>query len=244
MILMCYIAIVEDDSIFRKELGRILASIPGIQITGVFDGGEEFLSQVSKIKPDILFLDVGLPGISGIQVADYVRRDFPYMEIVFITGEENHIRDAFRLYASDYISKPLKKDRLLQTLGRIRSKFPVSEAKLELKCEEKVEILKQEDIYLVEALSKKTMVYTLDNLFTCIYSMKEMEARLDKDMFYRTSRSYLVNLRLVESVKSVSRTSYQILFKGRDYRAYLQKELYPEFRLRIKGLSFVKGEKG
>ena len=99
----------------------------------------------------------------------------------------------------------------------------------------------EEDIFMVKALTKKTVIYTAVRMITCLHSMKDMEARLDKNMFLRTSRSYLVNLRLVEGIKSYSRTSYQILFKSKDYQAYLRKGLYPEFRRRIKSLSCARG---
>ena len=238
---MSDVVIVEDDPLFRKYLAQLLTAIPGIEVTGVFSEGEEFLNKVHKLKPEILFLDVGLPGISGIQVADCIRRDFPYMEMVFITADENHIRDAFHLYASDFITKPLDSDRLRHTVARIRRKSPVHGAKIELNCEEKIEILMEEDIFMVEALTKKTVIYTTVRIITCLHSMKDMEARLDKNMFLRTSRSYLVNMRLVEGIKSYSRTSYQILFKNKDYQAYLQKGLYPEFRRQIKALSWGRG---
>ncbi|MCB8817574.1 LytR/AlgR family response regulator transcription factor [Desulfosporosinus shakirovi] len=233
--------IVEDDPFFRKELAHLLTAIPGVEVTGAFSKGEEFLTQVQKLQPAVLFLDVGLPGITGIEVADCVRRDFPYMEIVFITADENHIKAAFHLYASDFITKPLDSDRLHQTMARIIRKLSVLGAKIELNCEEKIEILSQEDIYMVEALAKKTVIYTTIRKFTCLHSMKDMEDRLDKSLFHRTSRSYLVNLKLVEGIKSYTRTSYQIVFKSRDYQAYLQKGLYPEFRKRIKALSGARG---
>ncbi|MDI6880896.1 MAG: LytTR family DNA-binding domain-containing protein [Desulfitobacteriaceae bacterium] len=236
------VVIVEDDPLFRDELARLLTAIPDVEVTGSFAEGGTFLSSVQKLKPEILLLDVGLPGMSGIQVADRIRRDFPYMEIVFITADENHIRDAFRLYASDYITKPLDSDRLCQTLARIRRKLPLRGAAIEVMCEEKVEVLSQADIYMVEALMKKTMVYTVTRILTCLHSMKDMEARLDKNVFFRSSRSYLVNLRLVEGIKLCSRTSYQIRFQGKEHQAYLQKNLYPEFRRRIKAQFGTEGE--
>jgi len=231
---MFRVAVVEDDPLFRQELARFIASITDIELTGSFADGEEFLSRVQKIKPEILFLDVGLPGISGIQVADCVRRDFPYMEIVFITADEKHIRDAFRLYAADFITKPLDLDRLRRTLARISQKISWPSTKIEIECSEKIVILNQVDIYMAEALTKKTMVYAVTGVLTCEYSLKALENRLDKDMFVRTSRSHLVNVRLVEGIKRCSRTSYQVLFQGKDYQAYLAKKLYPEFRERIK----------
>ncbi|MHB1406209.1 MAG: LytR/AlgR family response regulator transcription factor [Desulfitobacteriaceae bacterium] len=234
---MVSVAIVEDDLLFQEELAKLLVSIPEIDLAGTFTNGEEFLSFVQEHRPQILFLDIGLPGISGIEVADRVRKDFPYMEIVFITADENHGRDAIRLYASDYISKPLDSNRLHETLTQIIRKPPVPEKKIELKCEEKIEILNQEDIYLVEAILKKTLVYTGTHILSCTQSLKEIAAQLDNTMFFRTTRSYLVNMRLVEAIKPCSRTSYQIYFMNKEYRAYLQKKLYPEFRERIKFLS-------
>jgi len=236
---MINVAIVEDDLFFQEELAKLLVSVPEIDLTGTFSNGEDFLSFVQKHPPQLLFLDIGLPGISGIEVADHVRKEFPYMEIVFITADENHSRDAFRLYASDYISKPLDTNRLYQTLTRIMKKPPIPEKKIELKCGDTIEILNQEDIFLVQAFIKKTLVYTGSRTLSCSQSLKEIAAQLNNEMFFRTNRSYLVNVRLVDAVKICSRTSYEVFFKGKEYRAYLQKKLYPEFRARF---NFLSGE--
>lgn len=238
------VVVVEDDLFFRKEFIRTISAFPGIEIIGSFDKGEEFLKEVHRIQPDILFLDVGLPGISGIQVAERLRQDYPYLDIVFITADENYIRDAFRVYASDYINKPLDTDRVYKTIARIQNKLRLSKAKIELKCKGTVEILRQEDIYMVEALMKKTVVSSVHHSFICLDSLKKMEDRLDRKLFFRTSRSYIVNLSLVESIKPSTRTLYQIKFKGKDYQAFLQKEIYPEFRQRIKSVGSVYDERG
>lgn len=231
---MLKVAIVEDDPLFREELAEFIASVPDVELTDTYGDGEELLGQIQKIRAEILFLDVGLPGMSGIQVAECIRREFPYIEIVFITAEETHIREAFRLYAADFMTKPLNQDRLRQTLDWIRQKLPLPSTQIEIESKGKVVILNQADIYLAEALTKKTIIYTNAGILTCEHSMKDLENCLNKDMFIRTSRSYLVNLRLVEGIKPCSRTSYQILFRGKDYQAYLAKKLYPEFRERIK----------
>lgn len=236
---MINVAIVEDDLFFQEGLAKLLVSVPEIDLTGTFSNGEDFLSFVQKQPPQLLFLDIGLPGVSGIEVAKHVRREFPYMEIIFITADENHSRDAIRLYASDYISKPLDASRLFETLTRIIKKPPLPEKKIELKCGDTIEILNQEDIYLVEAFIKKTLVYAGTRTLSCSQSLKEIAAQLDNEMFFRTNRSYLVNVRLVDAVKICSRTSYEIFFKGKEYRAYMQKKVYPEFRKRIK---FISGE--
>ena len=237
--MMSKIAIVEDDMLFRKELAGLVASLDWMEIVGVFDKGEDFLAQIDRIQPDILFLDIGLPGISGIQVANYVRRNFPYMEIVFITADENFMQDGFRLYATDYITKPLDTERLHKTLNRIKNKSSKLDTRIELKCSDSVRILNQGDICFVEAHRKNSIVYTHNSIFDCLQSISYLEAQLDKTMFLRTNRSFLVNLIWVESIKSFSRTTYQIHFKGLKACAYLQKKQYNEFRLRIKNLNKI-----
>jgi len=230
------LAIVEDDSVFQNELVRRTAPVQDFKIVGIFRNGEDFLSQVQKIKPDILFLDVGLPGISGIRVADCVRREFPFMEIVFITADEDHMKEAIRLYASDYITKPLRAERLIETLTRIKNKLARTDSKIELKSKTSTEILLQKEIFFVEALLKKTIVYTVNDTLTCLNPLKDLETALDKNMFFKTNRSFIVNLTWVESIKPASRTAYQVFFRGTNAGAYLQKNRYEEFRLRIKNL--------
>lgn len=230
------IAIVEDDSFIRRELASLITAVDGHEIAGVFSEGERFLSQVQMIRPDVLLLDIGLPGISGIQVAEYIRRDYPFMDIVFITADEQRVRDAFRLYAVDFITKPLDTDRLYQTIRRINDKYLTSESKIELKCKDSLELIDQKTIYFVEASMKKCIVYTGDHSLTCLHSLRDMEEKMDMNMFFKSSRSFLVNLNLVQSAKTYSRNSYQIIFRGIDSCAYLQNNLYSEFRARIKNL--------
>lgn len=226
--------ILEDNIFFRHELAKVLSAIPEIEVAWTFSNGEEFIKQIAKIRPEILFLDIGLPGISGIQVAETVRRDFPYIEIVFITAAEHFLQEAVRLYASDFITKPLNIARLKQTLSRIIKKSAIPGLLLELKTSQYTEILKQEDIYFVEAMAKKSIVYTREKSLTCFHLIRELEEILDKRQFFRSSRSYLVNLRWIDSVKAISRTTVQVNFQGIDDNAYLQKKYYPEFRERLK----------
>ena len=149
---------------------------------------------------------------------------------MFITADDNSFQDAFRLYATDYITKPLDTERLYKTLRRIVNKSIVSDAKIELKCIESNEILNQRDICFVEAQKKKAIVYTYKDKLDCLQSISDLEVQLDKKLFFRTGRSYLVNLKRVGSIESSSRTTYQINFNGCKSCAYLQKKLYSEFR--------------
>ncbi|WP_019851006.1 LytTR family DNA-binding domain-containing protein [Desulfitobacterium sp. PCE1] len=231
------IGIVEDERLFQEELVRYLHEFMDINEIVVFDSGEDLLTRIDSLNLDILFLDIGLPGISGIKVAEQVRRDFPFLDIIFITADGSHIKEAFQLYASDYIDKPLNIDRLRSTLLRIKRRINDSGKKIEIKTEEGIILLNQNEIYWVEALSKKSQIHMKSNSHTCLHSLKEVEGQLDKKFFCRTSRSDLVNLRFIESIQPSTRDMFRIFFKDKDYQAYLQKGRYQELRKRIKDLN-------
>lgn len=234
VILLYKAVIVEDDAFFRQELATVISSTLDIEVVCTFSSGEEFLMQINKMHPDILFLDIGLPGISGIQVAESVREDYPYMEIILITADEHYLQEAVRLYASDFITKPLDIARLNQTMSRIMKKSLIPGLLIELKTTDSLEILRQEEICFVEAMAKKSIIYTMKKPLTCLHLIRELEERLDKRQFFRSNRSYLVNLRWIDAVRPTSRTTFQITFQGIKESAYLQKKRYPEFRERLK----------
>jgi len=127
------IGIVEDDLFFQEELVSFLYTLSDIEDISVFAKGEDFLNSADNLNLDVLFLDIGLPDASGVEVAKCIRRGSPLLDIVFITADDSYIKDAFQLYASDYIEKPLNSERLKTTLERIRSRLVGFNQRIELK---------------------------------------------------------------------------------------------------------------
>ncbi|MDP9751313.1 MULTISPECIES: LytR/AlgR family response regulator transcription factor [Thermoanaerobacter] len=233
---MLRIVVAEDDINFRKELTKILLTIEDVSVEYSTGDGKDALEALIKIRPNVAILDIGLPRISGIEVARKIREYMPFLEIIFITSFEEYIKDAVKLYASDYIEKPLDEKRLRETLERIKEKLFEIENVVPFKTEDGVKLVNPKEIYCVRASKKRSIVYTQREKFICDYSLKEIEELLDGNMFFRTNRSFLVNLFKVELLKDNNRTSFEICFKGSNYKAYLSKELYEEFRRRIKAI--------
>ncbi|WP_366922469.1 LytTR family DNA-binding domain-containing protein [Metallumcola ferriviriculae] len=229
--------IAEDNRWFREQLADEIASFNGIEVAFTAANGEEFLNVFEDIKPELVILDINMPKISGVEVARVIRKRSRDTEIIFITSYEQFMKEAFALYAADYITKPLDKKRLKQTLFRIKRKLNGNDKIIQFNTGETVEIVKQNELYFVEAYNKKTLVYTAAKVITANYSLKDMEEMVDKDLFFKTGRSYLVNLTKIASVRPSTRTSFAIFFKGKDYTAYLSKRLYQEFRIRLKEIS-------
>ncbi len=228
--------IAEDNIPFRNKLVQIITSL-GIEMEYCTENAEELLKVIDEINPGIVFLDIGLPGLSGIEAAKRIRADHPDAEIIFITGCGDYLKEAMELYAADYITKPLHVERFKETLNRIKRKMLATQKLLQIKSGDKIELLRENDIYLVEAFKKKTIIHTSGKAFEADHSLKELEGALSDNIFFRTSRSYLVNIQKINYIKPFSRTSYEISFRNKNCKAYLSGYLYGEFRRKGKGLN-------
>lgn len=222
--------IVEDDTHFRNKLVQIITSFHFIEIEYCTENGEDLLKVIDKINPEMVFLDIGLPGISGLETAKCIRTNHPDTEIIFITGYDDYLKEAVELYAADYIAKPLNVARFRETLKRIKRKMLTTQKLLQIKSEGKIELLRENDIFFVEASQKKAIIHTLRSDLEADHSLKELEETLSTKIFFRTSRSYLVNIQKIRHVKPFSRTSYEISFRDKNCKAYLSSILYHKFR--------------
>lgn len=231
---MLSIVVAEDNEHLRRDLVKKLSFIENIEVVYSTGNGKEFFKALEKLKPDIAITDIDMPGMSGIQAAKAIREILPDMEIVFITSYGQFMGEAIKVYAADFIEKPIDEARLEQTLTRIKRRLAVSGKALQLPSEDKIEVVRQNDLYFVEAFKKKSRVYLASGSFLCDFPLKEIEGLLDRNIFFRTSRSHLVHIGKVVSIKAVSRTSYEILFRNTNYKAYLSKTLYKDFRARVK----------
>lgn len=228
--------VIEDDNNFRNDLVNKIGEMEGMEVCHSASDGEHIIQVVREATPDCVLLDIGLPGKSGIELAKELRKRFSYLDIIFITSFEHHVDDAIELYASDYIRKPLETERLMKTLNRINSKAKISEKILEVKVGQRIEYLKQNDIYVIEAHGRKTLLYTPDKTYLSDYSLKEIKSNsdLDKNMFYLSNRSYIVNISRVTSINPYTRNSYKIDMQGEGISAYLAKKKYNEFKNKIR----------
>jgi len=223
--------IAEDNAFTRAKLVEIIGSF-GVEILYCTGSGEELLEFLKNKETDLIFLDIGLPGLSGIEVANCIRRHYPFTDIIFITSHDKYIKAAVELYATDYITKPLNVARLKSTIERLKQKYMLGKT-LELSSGDEIVLVQENDIYMVEALRRRVKVYSSRDILEADHTLKEMQSLLC-DNFFRTSRSFLVNVNKVTSVRPCSRTSFELQFGNYCHKAYLSKNLYEDFRSRIK----------
>lgn len=227
--------IVDDEPVALKTVLKLFQNAPDFDVTLCTNDPQAFLAAVVSEKPEVAVMDIDMPTLNGLEIAATVREQHPDCEILFVTAHNEYAKDAFGVYAFDYIEKPVDPTRLYKTLDRLRKKFGLLGKRLELPCGRETLLLAMDRILAVEAEGRKTLIHTEDATHGCNLGLGEMELLLADADFYKSSRSFIINLRAVTAVHPESRTSYRVQLKG-DKNAYLSKRLYDDFRGRLKAL--------
>ncbi len=230
----------DDDAGMRLVMKKIVEHAEGYTLCGEATDGNELLRLYEESRPDVLLMDVEMPGMSGIECARAIQDRDPRAIMVFCTAHEEYMKNAFEVYAFDYLVKPFKAERALQTLSRIRDRLSgqleekkVSVAsgaatnRLMLKHRDGVSFLDLKSILLIQREDRATVVYTDDGQkYVTGDTLTEFEERLPADLFLRTHKSYIVSLAHVESVSPYGRWTYIIKLRGTKLDALITHERY------------------
>lgn len=235
-------AIVEDNSLIRIQLVQLLTATGLIKIIFSKETGEDFFTAIHSCTPEVVFLDIDLPGMSGVEVARKLRSTHTDIEIVFITSYTDFRSDAIELYAADYITKPINATRLIRTLQRVTERFSRKQRVLEIPVGDNIELIREQDICFIEARGHKAVIYTEAGVIEeAKHSLKEMEEMVSKTIFFRTSRFCLVNVHKVSGIRPLTASSFELVFDVAGYKAQLSRKMYESFRLVVKNLSSSRG---
>ena len=116
---MLKVLIADDDPNMRLVIKKVLEEMDDIQVEGEADNGIDLIKMSEKLLPDIIFLDIDMPEKSGIDAAREIFHTNPHISFVFVTAYNNYTREAFELYAVDYLVKPFNLNRIKQTIEKI-----------------------------------------------------------------------------------------------------------------------------
>lgn len=224
--------IVDDEYNMRFILKKALSKHNNIEILGEASNGREAINLVEKFNPDGVFLDVEMPNMDGIEAAKLMLDINPKIMLVFITAHQQYMPQAFELYAFDYMVKPFKLERLNKTIERMITMFPFSNSKpLILKNREETTILNQDEIILVERENRSTIVVTKTVRYNTTQTLSELEEKLNKDLFMRSHKSYIINKTKIKKLLPYGRWTHIIKFEDIEEDALITSEKAKELEL-------------
>jgi len=219
--------IVDDEAPARSRLRQMLGSQPDIAIAGEAGTGVQAMEQASQLKPDLILLDIQMPGCSGIDVAACLPEPRPH--IIFCTAYDQHAVDAFELHAVDYLLKPISRARLAQALDRVRALAAgPREAALDQTVRSQrtgpARFLVRNAAHYIVVGEGRVLYFASEEGLTRLVgesgqywmdpTLNELEQRLDPARFLRISRAHLVNLNAVTEVFPLPGGSGEVLMKN------------------------------
>ena len=190
--------VIDDERLARLELRRLLAAHPEVEIMGEARDGEEALALIAKLGPDLIFLDIQMPGMSGFDLLERLE-DLP--QVIFTTAYDEYALKAFEVNALDYLLKPVAPARLAAALARVRPRTePARLEQVFVRDGDRCWIVRLPDIFLLESEGNYTRVYFGSERPLIRRSLNSLEEQLDPAMFFRAGRKEIVNLKWIEKV--------------------------------------------
>jgi two-component system response regulator LytT len=195
--------LVDDEAPARSELRYLLATHPEVEVVGEAATAVEALKLASAVPYDVVFIDIEMPGLSGLDAARLVHGRAGAPQLVFVTANEQYAIEAFAVEALDYLLKPVDPERLAQVVRRLgkRPAAPAPVEKVPVVSGGETVLLDWDDVHYAQADGDYCRVHTYDRSYLCTRSLRELEETLPVDRFARIHRSYLVNLGKVAAVK-------------------------------------------
>lgn len=199
--------IVDDNTMARMALRQMLAQIEQVQVVGECASAVEAYNVVGKQGVDLIFLDIEMPGMSGLEFARQ-----PHAQqslIIYTTGKAEYAVDAFALNVVDYLLKPIDTARLLSALSRAKEMLQTRQQKTAppdtsfffVKDKSTLRKVLMQEVSFFEAMGDYVKIYTTDKTYMVHTTLKSIESKLPADDFIRVHRSYIVALKRIEQVE-------------------------------------------
>lgn len=208
--------IVDDERLARNELKRLLEPYTKIEIVGEAANVDEALVMIDELQPELLFLDIQMPGKTGFELLTSIEGKSP--EVIFTTAYDEYAIKAFEFNALDYLLKPIDAERLKETIHRLEENQIVPETssaeaseREEKKLTEKDQVfvkdgekcwfVKLGKIRLFESMGNYVRLHFDDQKPLVLKSLNNLEERLDSNTFFRANRKHIINLQWIEKIE-------------------------------------------
>ena len=214
--------VADDEPRARQFMQKLLGEDDSVEVVAVARGGIEALQRITQHKPDVVFLDIQMPDLSGLEVARHVRGPNAPI-IVFVTAYDRYAVEAFEMAALDYVLKPVRRDRLAESVRRVADELqsgrrstsaraltlaldtPALEAqagplrRLPVRHRREVKLLEFDEVPIVFSRDRLVLARSAGHEYLVDYTLQELERRLPADRYLRVHRGALVNVDAIES---------------------------------------------
>jgi two-component system, LytTR family, response regulator LytT len=233
--------IVDDEQYSRDELKHLLSTYPSIQIVGEAETGELAVMKSLQLHPDVVFLDVEMPKMNGMEAAKSLMKLKKVPLIVFATAYPQFAAEAFRYEAIDYLLKPYDEDQLQQTVKRIEKQLFSSKieekvkpsGKLAVEEDGQITYLDLKDILYMYRDEKVSKIITKTEEYETKTPLKDLESRLHAFSFFRIHKGFLVNLDYINRLIPWFNGAYQLEIEGRNERLSVSRNYVKALRERL-----------
>lgn len=218
--------VVDDERLAREELCYLLQQVGGVDVVGQAANGLEAVTEIDRAMPDVVFLDVQMPGLTGLEVARRLAEDGNEPALIFVTAYDQRAVEAFEVNAVDYLLKPVDQARLEQAVVRARRRRAVGggapaaplgdqlerlvrlmaeqkdrRTQIAIKVGERFVLVQAEDIIHASLVDDSITIVTGQVSGTSNdRTLDELQARLDPEVFWRVHRSHLVNINKIKEI--------------------------------------------
>ncbi|MCX8006703.1 MAG: LytTR family DNA-binding domain-containing protein [Coriobacteriia bacterium] len=194
--------VVDDEAPARSELRYLLEEAGGVEVIGEASNAQEAMQLIRAIPYDVVFLDIDMPGVSGMQLAEALGQAERPPAVVFVTAHSEHAVKAFEVAAVDYLVKPVELKRLQAAIARLRpaEEAPARVERIPVEKGGRKLLIGVSDIYYVMAKDDYSYIFTDGERFLSTMSLSQLESRLEPQGFFRVHRRFVVNLAQVREV--------------------------------------------
>lgn len=222
------VIIIDDEPLARMVVLEYLNQFPEFTVVAECDDGFQGMKAIQQHQPSLIFLDIQMPKITGFEMLELL--DTP-PAVIFTTAFDEYAIKAFEANSIDYLLKPFSKERFDQAIEKCRKQLNVKENKIEnllentqKQIEEKnrivvkngteIKIIPSKDIHYIEAYDDYVKIFTNDSYYLKKKTMNYFEQTLDPAIFYRTHRSFIVNLEQLTKIEQLEKNTYLTILKN------------------------------
>lgn len=213
--------LVDDELLALEELKVLLLPFEDLEIVGFSDRVDKAISECNALKPDLIFLDINMPGKDGFEFLESLEE---VREVIFVTAYDQFAIKAFEVNALDYLLKPLNPNRLADAIHRFLSRVQTLEnpsekrlsadKKIFIKDGEKCHFVPISKIYLLESVGNYVRVFYENQQPLLHKSLSYLEQKLPADLFFRANRQYMFNLDFINQIEPYFSSTLLIVMKS------------------------------